>query len=463
MQKLLKFLLILSAILLIAWVIAIDPVDYQPYWETDYYRATRARLDSSAQTVRSTNGALKVGWAKASITPQIGASITNAEAGIFQETPLAGYGKREGKPATGIHDSLFVKAIAFQVEKNTMVAISADMLIMPPNICEAVTKSVKESLGLKRGDLFFSATHTHGGVGAWSEKMVGEAFSGEPNQAVVDWLIKQISHAIEKALADLQPGRLGWGNFDASELVRNRLVGELGQEDGEFVFGIAEKATGQRAIWGIYGAHATTIDGDNMTFSADYPGYWYERLEDEAFDLAAFFAGGVGSHAPDMEGKNFEKAELLGKALADSVLKYQSNVELKDSLSLAKITVQMDLPEFHVRIMQSQRLAPFISKSLFPTIGNTHIQAARIGDMIWATAPADYSGESARIWKNELLRMGFKGTITSFNGGYVGYLIPAKYYHLNEYESRVMSWFGPGMGPYAEEMLRRVGEVVVEL
>ena len=33
--------------------------------------------------------------------------------------------------------------------------------------------------------------------------------------------------------------------------------------------------------------------------------------------------------------------------------------------------------------------------------------------------------------------------VTRFNGDYVGYVIPAKYYRLDGYEPRTMSFFGP--------------------
>jgi hypothetical protein len=58
---------------------------------------------------------------------------------------------------------------------------------------------------------------------------------------------------------------------------------------------------------------------------------------------------------------------------------------------------------------------------------------------------------------------GFKAMVTSFNGAYTGYIIPCKYYHLNEYESRLMNWFGPGYNPYVNyligEMIDKVSSV----
>jgi hypothetical protein len=51
----------------------------------------------------------------------------------------------------------------------------------------------------------------------------------------------------------------------------------------------------------------------------------------------------------------------------------------------------------------------------------------------------DFSGEYALQIKNALAVKGFKPNITSFNGNYVGYIIPGRYYYLNEYESKHIS------------------------
>ena len=49
---------------------------------------------------------------------------------------------------------------------------------------------------------------------------------------------------------------------------------------------------------------------------------------------------------------------------------------------------------------------------------------------------------------------GFDAVTTSFNGDYVGYVIPVRYYHLGGYEPRVMSFFGPNVPDYFDEMIR---------
>jgi hypothetical protein len=51
--------------------------------------------------------------------------------------------------------------------------------------------------------------------------------------------------------------------------------------------------------------------------------------------------------------------------------------------------------------------------------------------------------------------------VTSFNGGYIGYITPVKYYDVDHYETRTMNWYGPGTGEYIvtcqQKMMDAVG------
>ena len=69
-------------------------------------------------------------------------------------------------------------------------------------------------------------------------------------------------------------------------------------------------------------------------------------------------------------------------------------------------------------------------------------------------------GDSEVELKNALYRRGCKSVITSFNGGYVGYVIPRKYFNLHAYESFLMAWYGPNLGDYFVDLLFRMTDKV---
>jgi len=463
MQTFLKILAAFVVIILIILFWALERVDYTPYFNSNYYSETRSRLDSISNRLSLAKGVVQVGFGRVNITPFLHEGEDDPDNGIFKNVPLAGYGVRKGAPAEGTHDSLFIKAVAVQVAEQLLVLLGSDMLIVPPNVSEEVDRIISEKMGIKRSQVFFSATHTHAGVGAWSGGYVGKVFAGESNPNIVHWMVKQFSQAIEMAIEDLKPGQVGSGSFEAGDFISNRLIGDKGEKNAEFIFLVARQHDGKRAVLGSFDAHSTTLDGENMLFSGDYPGYWQRKLESNGADMAVFFAGSMASHSPRSKGEGFEKPQYIGEALADSVLKYMVFTGLRDSLDLASISLRMDLPEYHIRVSDGLRLNPLIGGKLFPPAGNVCIQAARIGDLMWATAPRDFSGEMAINYKNAMGKEGYRALVTSFNGAYVGYIIPGKYYHLNEYESRLMSWYGPNMGPYTDELIKRMMQKLASL
>ncbi len=97
-----------------------------------------------------------------------------------------------------------------------------------------------------------------------------------------------------------------------------------------------------------------------------------------------------------------------------------------------------------------------------PLPENVYLQALRIGNMVWISTPCDFSGEYALQIKNSLAAKGFKSNVTSFNGSYVGYIIPGRYFYLDEYESKLMGWFGPNMGEYTIDLIRRITDIVMQ-
>ena len=462
MKTFFKIILGVIIVVVIVLIWAVKSVDYTPYYETDYYSKTVARFDSLSENLIHEKGKVYVGFGKQSITPVLNAEKDDPIEGRFKEIPLAGYGGRKGAPATGIHDSLFVKAMAVQVHDKTMVFVGSDLLIMPPEVSENVDNYLADKLALSRENIFYSATHTHSSVGAWSAGTVGELFGGAYNPNVIEWLSDKVAITITDAINDLAPGKIGDGNFHAMDYVRNRLVGDDGSVNDDFMMLIAEQDHGKKVVIGSFDAHATTLGDWNLETSADYPGYWQRKLELADFDMAIYFAGSVGSHSYRSQGEQFEKSKYIGEALADSVLKYTQNISLKDTLEMSSLTLKIDYPEMQIRVSDGLRLNPMIAEKLFPDVGDIYLQTAKIDKLVWATSPCDFSGETALVYKNAMNKKGYRAMVTSFNGGYTGYIIPCKYYHLNEYESRLMNWFGPAYNPYVNYMIDKMMNRIVE-
>jgi hypothetical protein len=175
-----------------------------------------------------------------------------------------------------------------------------------------------------------------------------------------------------------------------------------------------------------------------------------------------FFAGGVGSHGPRAGAPGFAGAERMGQALAQLAAQRLAEIPLTNSVAFAMLGLDVSLPELNVRLSDGWRLRPLVSRQFLHVQDRTFLQVLRLGQSLWVSTPCDFSGELALDIKNFLHRRGLQTTVTSFNGDYVGYVIPARYYHLGGYEPRTMSFFGPCVPDYFNELIRGLSLCVAE-
>ena len=259
----------LIAMLALIYIVCTKKVDTTPYFESGYFKASCARADSLDKITFPLKDSLYAGFAKVNITPRLLSNEDNIVEDKFKAVPLAGYGDRKGKPSTGVHDSIFVKAVALKSGVRTIIFVGADLLIMPPNISDSVSRLLSVN-GIRREQLFFSATHSHSSLGGWGSGYIGELFAGKENKNLEKWLVIQIAKAVNQAISDLQPASAGSGSFNAGIYTRNRLIGESGTKNDDFSFICIEQPGKKKAIIGSFSAHATTLGDENMEISADY-------------------------------------------------------------------------------------------------------------------------------------------------------------------------------------------------
>jgi hypothetical protein len=453
-RYLLRLLAALIGAVVLVSVLCLDGVDYRSYLHEPYYAEATARLRAATNAV--VWGELEAGFGRALLSPKLNVPQDDPAKGEFRALPLAGYGSRHGKPAQGVHDDLYVKAVALRVGKRLGIMLGSDALIVPPEVTDLAMGRLERELNLSRVQVYLSATHTHASVGGWGQGIVAEAFAGGFQPGVRIWFADRIVAAVRDAIADLKPASLGQGHFMAPEFVRNRVVGQLGKVDPEFTYLLVKQKEGKTAVLGSYAAHATVLSSDLMEFSADYPGYWQRAIEQATGGMAVFLAGGVGSHSPVPPVNGFVGAERMGMALAERVLGQISQVSLTNSIAFGMRGLEFSLPPTNVRISDGLRLRPWVARRLVPVRETTFIQAFRLDHWIWVSTPCDFSGELALETKACLHSEGVSAVVTSFNGDYIGYVIPLKYYHLDGYESRTMSFFGPNVPDLFDDLIRRL-------
>ena len=97
---------------------------------------------------------------------------------------------------------------------------------------------------------------------------------------------------------------------------------------------------------------------------------------------------------------------------------------------------------------------------MLPVADRTTLQAVRIGPWVWLSTPCDFSGELALELKQRARAADLRCAVTSFNGDYLGYVIPTRYASMDGYESRTMSFYGPALTEGFMETLGGLMEVL---
>lgn len=458
-KKILLGILVVVSAVAALFVLMVGP--WPTYGASDvtkarYYRAAVAAIDTSAakSTLDSTPAQLQAGWAARPITPPIG-------------TPLSGFGDRQGRPSTGVHDDLQVKAVAFSDGVDTAVVVGSDMLIVPENLADAVRAEVALKTPLKADNLLFNASHTHSGPGAWAPGFAASQFSGRYDPAVVAFLTKAFVEAIVEAVGGMEPAAMGHGSAEALQLIRNRT--RNGAVDPKLNFMLVQQDDGDRCFVVRYSAHPTILSGRNMEFSGDFPGYLQRYIEQQTGAFAIYLGGAVGSMGPQAPSGSdgFAKAEAMGQELAQLVLQEAAKTTLDKNLDVATVGAGIPVPPYQLRITTSWRVSPF----LFRMLGiddDAWMGGARIGSVYLVGTPCDFSGELSAEIRPWAADQGRDLWILSFNGDYVGYITPDTYYlDLDEngrlgYETGLMSWCGPNGGDYFTHLVRHVVQAMAE-
>ncbi|MGV3502678.1 MAG: neutral/alkaline non-lysosomal ceramidase N-terminal domain-containing protein [Adhaeribacter sp.] len=425
----------LSAIILLP---ACLPVNRQPYAQKKYYRKTTSAIQAlpAGQLPADT---VQAGWARVNITPH-------------HQAPLAGYGKRKGKRLDGIHDSIYVRAFVFRNRHQKVAYVTMDLLIVPMSVRAALAKQLP-ALGLSLNQTYLTATHSHSSLGGWARKPAGYLMAGKYDKAIVAGITAAIVQAIGQAERQAQPARLGFASLDAGSFVYNRLLGDKGGLDKQLRLLKIQKQNGETALLCTFAAHATCLPAAHTHISGDYPGVLVQELEKlPGIDFAAFSAGAVASHGPAAPGEGLEKVAGMAKGLSQLIQARYQQLDLQVPTQLQALSVPLYLRAPHWRVSANWRLLPVFFDLVLGRYPTT-LQVLQIGGLVFAGTPCDFSGELVPALEQQARRPGRHLVVTSFNGGYIGYVTPDAYYDLKKYETRDMNLFGPYNGAYLSEML----------
>lgn len=446
LRRLKKILLVWLVLFLVG--IGPWPADNSSYVDSSYHRESINALNASP-ILWAPTGPIRVGVAEVDISPPAG-------------HPLAGYSARQERGYREIASPCFARALTIASGDTRATILTADILLINTQLARAVL----DRTGVSETELYFTASHTHSGPGAWGERTLEKLITGPYDPQFFNTLADQLADVVTRSRAQLTPAEVGVIAVPTTARQTNRLEWDAPLDDRLLALAFRraeEKPDAPRPLLAtlvVFSAHPTVCGYKSNDLSADYPGELVAALRKRTgCPHVLFAAGAVGEASPArFPGTNEqESARLLGHALADDLAAGLADIRFERQVSLAAVRVPIDLPGFRVPVGPRWRVSPVCSS--WVSDRHTHLQGLRIGSAVLVGFPGDYSGRLAKGLAEWGAARGLTLVPTSFNGDYKGYFVSEQsYMNVRSYETRDMNFFGPWAGEYLADLSKRMVE-----
>ncbi len=398
---------------------------------------------------------LRVGCGTSDITPGLGAFM----AGYFHE-----------RNATAVHDPLIARTLVFDDGETRAAILVCDVICIPHEIVAEIRRAVEEKTGFPGANVMVCATHTHTGPRVRSDRIKEDA---GPTREWLAAFPNLAAEAVAEALTNMEACTLAGASEFEDRIGFNRRyrmkdgtvqtnpgyqnpnilepAGPIDPEVGVLTFTRADGTI--KAIHVNYACHLDNVSGTEL--SADYPGYLVNRvrelLPDEPAVIYTQGACGDINHCDFRSShprKGHAHSRWMGETLAIDVSEAARKTEPLSAVPVRVASETIQLP---------------IREGAEATITQTEIQAIRVGDVGFASIPAEYFVELQLDIK---ARSPFASTyVAELANGWVGYIPTRKAFEENmgdvpvdkmadfdhlgyEVRSALSMGFGPGIGEF---------------
>ena len=318
--------------------------------------------DKPARTFRA-------GAAASNVTPPLGLPI------------VGGFSPR---PATHIHDELYAKCLVLDDGETRLAFVIVDNIGMAREVGDVARQIIQEKTGILPENVMTAGTHTHSSVSA---RGVHRLVRDEELNDYQKLLVTRMADGVRRAVNNLEPARIGWGNVQEPTQVFNRryhlkpgtpvpnpfggedkvrmnpgrgnpnLLKPAGPTDPEIAFLSVQSTDGRPiALLANYSLHYVGPRA-GLTISADYFGVFGDRIQQllGADRLDPPFVGIMtNGTSADINNVNwpkkaekrwgpYEKMRQVANLVADDVYKAHQKIEFHDWVKLAAAKEELKL------------------------------------------------------------------------------------------------------------------------
>ena len=262
---------------------------------------------------------------------------------------LAGYAART-KPSQGVRQPIFAKALALRDTSGaTALLVTADLLGFTKDLCDSVAAGVETRFHIPRRLILFNASHTHSAPVIGDRLAPAYPLTGADRAVIARyraWLGPQLVDLAARAIADLQPAQLSFGQGIAGLAVNRRRVGHpeypnVTDPDLPVLTVRAESGTLRAIVFG-YACHNTTLD--DLLVSGDWAGYSQSTLETRFPGAVAMYVQNCGADANPLPRRTPQLAVAHGELIAAAVTEVVQGKMLAVDGPIAAAFREIDLP-----------------------------------------------------------------------------------------------------------------------
>lgn len=372
---------------------------------------------------------------------------------------LGGYGARMSKPAQGVHDRIWVKALILSDGNKKYALVTLDILALPPNIKPQVLEKLTES-GWNASNILLMPSHTHTSLdmSALNDKnTLNNPYIGIYQPPLKEFVINSIIKVIKQADTNLQPIQIGTGLSKVMGMNRNRRNDPA--TDRDLTVTRIDLLDGQPlAMLVNWTAHPTIMDENDMLVSGGWPGYLQRELEEWVGNgvLCMFYNGAEGDQSPIIPNgaSHYEQAEIYGRKMAKQV--YQIYREIKPAINFSfeynSSIVNLPKPQAHPMFQTTGGSEYGINEAGMKIILSVMcppqitLGAFKLGELLIVAAPGELTSILGLKVKNKLSQLGIKyPVIGGLANEWISYIVSTEQYNKGGYETSV-SFYGPDLG-----------------
>lgn len=339
--------------------------------------------------------------------------------GKFDPVWIAGFGSN--RPAKGVHDPLWARAIAFRNNGVTVAMVTLDAIGLFHEKVIDIRKMIDPAL--KVDHVIISSLHNHetpDTMGNWSGVVPTPGNFDHENMANLKQACKE---AVEEAVRNLAPADmyLKQAEINPDGLVddsRKPIVIDTKLCCARFAKAGTDETIATMVSWGN---HPETVGGENPLLTSDFSGYWRDGVEQGVAEpngaqglggMCLYFQGMVGGLMTQLHTTvqhrngvdtfredSFEKAQALGENLALLTVKALREPDVykceNARVGVAAKTFYAPLSGLFKYAMALGLIHPGVYWKNGGIAARSEVDAVKVGDLEIITVPGELYPEIA--------------------------------------------------------------------